>query len=97
MSNPSSESTTYNDIIYYVFIMHLKAEQPPPPTHTYTHCRLSGFVPIKCLKLILHNCNNWSPGSADILTNHLKCPVSSRHVFSQVPITHADLFVFIQY
>lgn len=96
MSNPSSESTTYNDIIYYVFIMHLKAEHPPP-THTYTHCRLSGFVPIKCLKLILHNCNNWSPGSADILTNHLKCPVSSRHVFSQVPITHADLFVFIQY
>lgn len=96
MSNPSSESTTYNDIIYYVFIMHLKAEQPHR-THTYTHCRLSGFVPIKCLKLILHNCNNWSPGSADILTNHLKCPVSSRHVFSQVPITHADLFVFIQY
>lgn len=30
MSNPSSESTTYNDIIYYVFIMHLKAEQHPP-------------------------------------------------------------------
>lgn len=37
MSNPSSESTTYNDIIYYVFIMHLKAEQPPPPdTHIHT-------------------------------------------------------------
>lgn len=63
----------------------------PPQQHKHT-AGLSASVSITALHLIMHNCNNWSLRSADMLTDHRK-----RHVFSRLPITHADLLVFIQY